>query len=832
MKKINKKDKIYLIILTVILISMVVYITKGKFLYGSITDWNSQHSIIPEYFRALFYRTFDLFPDFALNLGSGQNIYNYSYYGLLNPVIMISYLLPFIDMKIFISISSVLLVYASALLFYYFLRSNKFNEDASFLGTLSLMLSSPLLFHSHRHIMFMNYMPFLIMALIGVDKYFKSGNKKLLCISTVLMIFMSYYYSIPGIICNVVYGIYKYISLNKKITFKSFIKDGFKFIYPILIGILISSILLVPTFYVIVSGRMENVNHTEFLTLLTPKINIKYITYNAYGIGLTSLALIALIVLFFDKKRENKFLFYVLSALVIFPIINYILNAGMYIDSKSLIPFLPLFCLIISSLFDKVFNNAIDSKKLIISSLIVVAIVFFMNSHYYNNFYIDFIITVIVILLSLKFKFKKIFMIYVCLLTIVVSVSINNVDRLQRFKSYYNDTNKNQKELISNIKNEDKFNHITLYDNVLPNVNNVFGNIDMYQNYIYSSTNNAEYNVFYFDTFNNPMQSRNRLILSADGSLPYLMFTNNKYVVSDNFNGIGYEEVSKNGESKIYKNDSVLPFMYVSYNKFNVKNFNKYSFPYTQEILLNNVVVSEKTDSNYETNIKEFSIKQSDIKYIDTNIEMSGDVINVSENYSKMIIKLPSEAVNKIIFISLNIERPQSCSIGDMRININNATNVLTCEEWKYYNGNTEFTYTLSDKNTDKLELTFSKGKYNISNLKMYYLDYEDIKNVNKEVTSAVIDNDKTKGDKVVATVNALEDGYFVTTIPYDKGFTVKIDGKKQKYEKVNTAFVGFKISKGEHSIEIKYNSPYKTVGSVMSVVGIILYIVFVRRKK
>jgi uncharacterized membrane protein YfhO len=423
-------------------------------------------------------------------------------------------------------------------------------------------------------------------------------------------------------------------------------------------------------------------------------------------------------------------------------------------------------------------------------------------------------------------------MIYVCLLTIVVSVSINNVDRLQRFKSYYNDTNKNQKELISNIKNEDKFNHITLYDNVLPNVNNVFGNIDMYQNYIYSSTNNAEYNVFYFDTFNNPMQSRNRLILSGDGSLPYLMFTNNKYVVSDNFNGIGYEEVSKNGESKIYKNDSVLPFMYVSYNKFNVKKFNKYSFPYTQEILLNNVVVSEKTDSNYETNIKEFSIKQSDIKYIDINIEMVGDVINVSENYSKMIIKLPSEAVNKIIFISLNIERPQSCSIGDMRININNATNVLTCEEWKYYNGNTEFTYTLSDKNTDKLELTFSKGKYNISNLKMYYLDYEDIKNVNKEVTSAVIDNDKTKGDKVVATVNALEDGYFVTTIPYDKGFTVKIDGEKQKCEKVNTAFVGFKISKGEHSIEIKYNSPYKTVGSVMSVVGIILYIVFVRRKK
>ena len=37
---------------------------------------------------------------------------------------------------------------------------------------LTPVLASPVLFHTHRHIMFINYMPFLILALMGVDEYY------------------------------------------------------------------------------------------------------------------------------------------------------------------------------------------------------------------------------------------------------------------------------------------------------------------------------------------------------------------------------------------------------------------------------------------------------------------------------------------------------------------------------------------------------------------------------------------------------------------------------------------------------------------------------------
>lgn len=823
MEKINKKDKINLLVITIIFIGIMIFILRNNTLYGSILDWNTQHSVIPEYFRSLFYRTLNIFPDFALNLGSGQNIYNYSYYGLFNPVIIISYFLPFISMKSYIQISSILLVYSSVILFYYFLRRNKVNENVSLLSSVVFLTASPLLFHSHRHIMFMNYMPFLILALIGVDKYFEKDNSKLLCISTILIILMSYYYSIPAIISIVIYGVYKYIKLNKKITVKSFFKDGFRFLIPIMIAILISCILLVPTFYAILIGRLPNDINISLSDLLVPRINVKYLMYNAYGVGLTSISLLALINLFFDKKRENRFLLICLSSLIIFPIINYLLNGTMYIDAKVLIPFLPLYTLVISCMFDKISTKKIDLRKLVIASLAVLFLIYVGKSSYGNYFYIDFIFSLTLIIIATKTNTKYLFKVLTIVLLVIYSCAGNSKDTLVSRKDINSSENVNQEKLIKKIPKG--YDHTTLYNLKLENVNNIYGNLNIYSDYLYSSTGNANYNLFMFDTFEVPMQSRNRLIISANKDLMYLMFSNNRYFIGDNVDITGYKEIDKIGDTKLYENTDVLPFMYVSYNYYSKTDFSKKSFPYNNEILLNNVVVNEKTNNEFKTSIKETFIRQSDIKYMDPSIINNGDRITVKKDNSRMLIDIPEVARNKILFVSFNLE-PQSCKVGDLLVNINGNTNKLTCREWKYYNGNTTFNYVISGDTSNKVEVTFSKGMYKIDNLKIYYMDYNDIKDINKKVTKVDIDS-KTKGDKIYASVETEKDGYFVTTLPYDKGFTIKVDNKKIDYEKVNIAYVGFKISKGKHNIVIEYKAPFKIVGLIMSFIGIIVYILF-----
>lgn len=825
-KSIKKEDLFNLLIISILFL-IIVLITKGNSMYSSVTDNITQHLVIPEYFRTLFYDTFDFFPDFALNLGAGQNIYNFSYYGLFNPVIMLSYLFPFISMSSWVSVSAVILAYLSVILFYYFLRRHKFGFRISLLATICFMASTSLLFHTHRHIMFMNYMPFLMIGLIGVDRYFEKNDKKLLCISTVLLILMSYYFSIPGIICFVIYGVYRYIGINKKITLKKFLCDGLKFIFPIIVGILISCILLVPTFIALLSGRMDSSVIITLKELLVPTINVTYLMYNGYGVGLTSIALFSLINSF-DKRRENKFLVIVLFLLILFPIFNYVLNGFMYITSKVLIPMLPLYVYVIALFLDKLFNNKINVKYFISTFLIMIGYILLMGSHGDSRFYPEVLFMFVLILLTIKFNIKYIFDILLIIVVCGISIGVNTADNLMSKSKYYSSANINQGKLVKEINT---FDRTSLYNYNLENVNNIYGDIDIYQNTVYSSLNNKDFNVFFFDTFENVMQSRNRLILSTNKNIFFLMFMNNRYVIADNYNIVGYNEKVKLGNTSLYENKDVLPFMYVSNEYMSESDFNEYSFPYTEEIFLNKTVLSDKESSEYISNIKEVDYKFFDVKDVSQNISYSDGILKSTKNNSIVKINVPDEVKNKILFISFEINEPQSCSKGDLTIDINGERNKLTCKEWKYYNGNNTFNYVIADKNLQELEVIFSKGEFKIENLKTYYIDYNDIINSKDDFIEVNIDKEKTKNNEIYGSVSLNKDGVLVTSIPYDSGFSVFIDGEETPYKKVNTAFVGFDIKSGKHDILIKYNSPGKLFGTILSIVGLVLYFIFIRKR-
>ena len=116
MKK-TEKIKITLLLFGMCLAVCWIFVLQYGIL-GSDLDWVNQHSVLPDYFRQRFYDTGQLFPDIMWNLGAGQNIYNFSYYGLFNPIIWISYLLPFVPMSLYIQITSILSYGASVVIFY------------------------------------------------------------------------------------------------------------------------------------------------------------------------------------------------------------------------------------------------------------------------------------------------------------------------------------------------------------------------------------------------------------------------------------------------------------------------------------------------------------------------------------------------------------------------------------------------------------------------------------------------------------------------------------------------------------------------------------------
>ena len=68
--------------------------------------------------------------------------------------------------------------------------------------------------------------------------------------------------------------------------------------------------------------------------------------------------------------------------------------------------------------------------------------------------------------------------------------------------------------------------------------------------------------------------------------------------------------------------------------------------------------------------------------------------------------------------------------------------------------------------------------------------------------------------------------GYLITSIPYDSGFKIQVDGKNVKSEKVNTAFLGCKMKAGEHDIVITYHAPGMAAGKLMSFVGMMGFLI------
>lgn len=827
MKKSDKVDKRNIILLVLILIALVLIFTRFKFLYGSTLDWPTQHWSFAEYFRNLFYDTFNLFPSFAFNIGAGQNIYNLSYYGFLNPIILISYLLPFVKMVTYVMISGIVGLGISVVLFYKWMRNHDNTPGISFLVSLVFMCAGPMILHSHRHVMFVNYMPFLVMGLLSIDTYFKSGKRLGFVLSVFLIIMSSYFYSIPSLIVLVIYGVYVFLKKNEKITFKLFMVEGIKFLVPIVVGILMAAILLIPTLYTILNGRNGMISDVAIGELIMPKLNINYMLYGSYSIGLTAIVIIAIIYMFTTKKKENIFASIMVLAFILFPILVYVLNGFLYVNAKVLIPFLPLLCYFISLFLKDLFQDKVGVIKIIILAILISGIAYFTINYVNIKYY--FIDLLVMILMILLYKYKKI---KIGLCIAILGVSLVNVmhtnlnDELLSVDKYNYLFNASVDKMYQEVlKNEESvYRSGTLIDTLI-NSNKVY-NMDYYNASIYSSSYNSLFKDFYVDVFNNALSHRNYLMLSGTNNILWDTFMGIKYVVTDKEASIGYQEVDSKDNYKIYENKNVLSIGYVNKNVMSRKEFLSLEYPYKLEALLNYIIVDKDIHDNYNSKIKKIDLDYKDFDTKGLKIVRHDEGVYGIKAKKKTTLKIPinEDMQDKILLIKFNMNYEQACSKGDTSITINGVKNVLTCRSWRYKNNNKTFHYVISsNKELKELNVQISKGNYNISDIETYVMDYKDVINSVDNVDALVIDKKKTKGDLIEGNINVKEDGYFTLSVPYDTGFKIYVDDKELNYELVNEAFIGFPLMKGEHNIKIKYTAPYKNISLILSGVGVLI---------
>ena len=819
MERLDKKDKFNIFGICMVYLLIAFIITEGKYVFGSQTDWIFQHFTFPEYFRMLFYNTGDLFPDFAFNIGGGQNIYYFAYYGLLSPVILISYLLPFVPMSFYIPFIMLVIGIFSIYLFYLWVKGFSFDRKICFVLTFMFAMAGPLLFHSHRHIMFVSYMPFLLLGLIGVRRYFDNQKKGLMVISVFLMIMTSYYYSVGGILCLTIYGIYEYLKINDKVVLKDFIKKGFNFALLIIIGICMAGVILLPVVHTLMHGRGDSLSEVTLLEAITPSINLNFLLYDSYSVGLLGISFISIIYLIF-KKREQRFLGIILSLFIICPIFVYVLNGGLYLDGKALIPFLPIYVLGLGLFFKDVLEGKADFKLIFLIIIVSLTLVYLDNNSLRLYYTFECVLFLILYLLYRKYKKSLIIILPFLLLSFGFCLTENLGDDLITVKEFQKQNDPVINDIIEDITDDDNSVYriainLRVSNEIVNKINNINENIIT----LYSSTYNTLYSDFFY-SFNNNRASRNMFITSEKGNSLFESYMGVKYLITDEKAPFGYKKWKSYGNYQVYINENTLPLGYVTDRVISERDYDKLKFPDDSLALIGNVVAPDG-DYVYESKLSKVELDLMKGDYKNLKIEEYKDGYKVIVKKEKGTLKLDlKDKANKIYLLRFTLENPQKCSNGDTSIIVNGIQNKLTCESWKYFNNNYTFDYTLSDD----FSIEFSKGIHYIKKVELYSINYEDLINSYSDISS--FENVRIDGDMISGTVFAEKDGYFNLSVPYDKGFTIKVDGKKVDYEKINNAFIGFKISSGKHDIEIVFDAPNAFIGKMVSLFGFIIFIV------
>ncbi|MCB5611735.1 YfhO family protein, partial [Thomasclavelia ramosa] len=72
----------------------------------------------------------------------------------------------------------------------------------------------------------------------------------------------------------------------------------------------------------------------------------------------------------------------------------------------------------------------------------------------------------------------------------------------------------------------------------------------------------------------------------------------------------------------------------------------------------------------------------------------------------------------------------------------------------------------------------FSKGKYNLSDVEAYIATLPGTELYESEFLQ---NSTKTKGNVIAGNLTMQKSGYLITSIPYDSGFKIQVDGKNVK---------------------------------------------------
>ncbi len=108
-----------------------------------------------------------------------------------------------------------------------------------------------------------------------------------------------------------------------------------------------------------------------------------------------------------------------------------------------------------------------------------------------------------------------------------------------------------------------------------------------------------------------------------------------------------------------------------------------------------------------------------------------------------------------------------------------------------------------------------------------WYFNEDEFKSAIEELKDGVMDAHSDSDEHIFGSINVPEgDSVVFTTIPYDEGWEITVDGEQVELVPVlNESLISFKVEPGEHEIEMKYRPDCVKYGVILSLVGVGIFV-------
>lgn len=851
-----------------------IYVVKGiyPFFNGSplVLDLNAQYVSFFEALRDFAWGERSILYSFSRTLG-GEFMGMTAYY-MASPLTYIVALFP--KDRIQEAVLTILLLKCglSGASFGFYLHKKSRNPKKLVIFTFAMMyaLSAYAVVQQHNT-MWIDALIWLPLLAYGIENLVYRKKYKLYVIALSVIMICNYYIGFMICIFSVLYFFYCYFSkrsdeVNPYREKLHFIKTGSRFAIFSLLAAAISAFMLFAAFYSLQFGKTDfsspswamtaNFDMIDFLTKFLPG---SYDTVEPSGLPFVYCGLIAIILLpvyFLSKKITSREKIASLAILSIF-ILSFVLRPldliwhGFSMPNWLNTRYSFIFCFLLLVVAYKAFCNLSSVSERVILCIGAFIILFvavaekfeiesFINSEkklltfgciWFSIFFTVALVALLCVKLKTKSNKKKSSAVSAVLATVICAELFCNgiVCFLQlhedvSFTSYtsYNNHLAELRPVVAAVKEYDpsfyrmeKVRHRTKNDNMALGIYGITNSTSTLNEKAITFINHMGYTGRSHNTMYNGGTAVGDSLLGI------------KYVIdfeySQKFNGV-YERVESITDKKycVYENPNALSLAYGVSSDINELDISEYDSFFNRYNDLLSAMLGTEDDSAYIFK----SVKQASISSFacEEDKRITYSKYTTDDGEGDVYVNFIAPAAGYYYFYT------PGCSGPEIKINFNSrgSVNYLGKDSNHIVIGGY-----FEEGEPIQVELTIPENStFTLSTAHnfLWYFTLDEYNAIFEELKSNPqfkINNAKSTEDHLIGTIETAEDNQTIlTTIPYDKGWNVYLDGEKLETYETLDALMAFDIEEeGDYTLELKYMPKEYIVGFYISIVGIIAFI-------